>query len=48
MRHQLEQTLNNLHTDHVDIYFFHHSEFGPGDIHLEPAIEAMRRFREEV
>jgi methylglyoxal reductase len=36
MRHQLE-----------DIYFFHHAEFGSGDVYLEPAIEAMRRFREE-
>lgn len=47
MRHQLEQTLENLRTDYVDIYFFHHAEFGPGDIHLESAIEAMQRFRAE-
>jgi aryl-alcohol dehydrogenase-like predicted oxidoreductase len=47
MRHQLEQTLDNLRTDHVDIYFFHHAEFGSGDVYLEPAIEAMRRFPEE-
>ncbi|MGH3869994.1 MAG: hypothetical protein ACRDSR_00515 [Pseudonocardiaceae bacterium] len=31
----------------LDIYFFHHAEFGSGDVYLEPAIEAMRHFREK-
>ncbi|ACU37539.1 aldo/keto reductase [Actinosynnema mirum] len=47
MRRQLEQTLDNLRTDHLDVYFLHHAEFGPDDVHLAPAVEAMHRFREE-
>ncbi|WP_433379347.1 aldo/keto reductase [Streptosporangium sp. CA-115845] len=47
MRRQLEQTLDNLRTDHVDVYFLHHSEFGAGDRWLEPAVEAMRAFTRE-
>jgi methylglyoxal reductase len=47
MRHQLEQSLENLRTDYLDIYSFHHPEFGEGDSYLLPAIEAMRSFREE-
>lgn len=45
MRHQLEQTLDNLRTDYPDLYFFHHSEFGENDQLLEPAIETMRAFQ---
>jgi methylglyoxal reductase len=45
MRRQLEQTLENLGTDHLDIYSLHHSDFGPGDRWLEPAAEAMHGFR---
>jgi len=37
MRRQLDQTLDNLGTEHVDIYFFHHSEFGR---HNEPRVIA--------
>ncbi|NKY87544.1 aldo/keto reductase [Nocardia veterana] len=47
MRRQLEQTLNNLDTTWLDVYFFHHSEFGPNDERLELAIEAMRGFQQE-
>jgi methylglyoxal reductase len=47
MRHQLEQTLDNLGTGHLDIYAMHHAEFGPGDRWLGPAVDAMRSFREE-
>jgi aryl-alcohol dehydrogenase-like predicted oxidoreductase len=46
MRRQLEQTLDNLGTDHLDIYFLHHSDFGPGDRWLTPAAEAMEAFLE--
>jgi methylglyoxal reductase len=45
LRHQLEQTLDNLGTDHLDVYFLHNFEFGPDDAYLEPAIEQMRSFR---
>ncbi|KZM72227.1 aldo/keto reductase [Nocardia terpenica] len=47
MRRQLEQTLDNLNTDWLDVYFFHHSEFGPDDERLELAIEMMNNFRTE-
>jgi methylglyoxal reductase len=45
MRHQLEQTLDNLRTDYLDLYFFHHAEFGENDQLLEPSIETMRAFQ---
>lgn len=47
MRRQLGQTLDNLGTGHLDIYAFHHSDFGPGDQWLAPAIDAMHAFRAE-
>lgn len=47
MRHQLETTLENLRTDHLDVYFLHHGEFGPHDRYLPGAIEAMRGFQRE-
>lgn len=47
MRRQLGQTLDNLGTDHLDIYALHHADFGPGDRYLEPAVEAMHTFRAE-
>jgi aryl-alcohol dehydrogenase-like predicted oxidoreductase len=47
MRRQLETTLENLGTDHVDIYFYHNSEFGKSDRYLGGAIEQMKSFQEE-
>ncbi|MGH3805058.1 MAG: aldo/keto reductase [Pseudonocardiaceae bacterium] len=47
MRRQLEQSLDNLRTDHLDIYAFHHSDFGVDDHWLHPALDAMRAFRDE-
>ncbi|MFD8560643.1 aldo/keto reductase [Streptosporangium canum] len=47
MRRQLEQSLDNLRTDHLDLYFLHHSNFGPGDRWLEGAVEAMHAFQAE-
>lgn len=47
MSRQLETTLENLGTDHLDIYFLHNSEFGPGDRHLDGAIAQMRAFQRE-
>ena len=47
IRHQIEQSLYNLKTDYVDIYYFHHGDFGPRDCYLEPAVELMRRLKEE-
>ncbi|MGH8904393.1 MAG: aldo/keto reductase [Egibacteraceae bacterium] len=45
MRHQLEQTLDNLSTDYLDIYFLHNFDFGPDDAYLAGAIEQMQAFR---
>ncbi|MGW3163296.1 aldo/keto reductase [Streptomyces sp. NPDC001142] len=45
MRHQLETTLENLRTDHLDIYFLHNAEFGPDDEYLDGAIDTMRSFQ---
>lgn len=42
IRRQLDQSLENLHTDYIDIYFLHHSDFGPDDRWLEPVAATMR------
>lgn len=34
MRHQLEQSPDNLRTEHLDVYFLHHPNFGPDDRYL--------------
>jgi aryl-alcohol dehydrogenase-like predicted oxidoreductase len=47
MCRQLEQTLENLRTDYLDLYFFHHSEFGEDDRWLDGAVRAMHQFREQ-
>lgn len=47
MRRQLHQTLDNLGTDYLDIYAFHHSDFGPDDRWLPGAVSAMRAFQAE-
>lgn len=47
MRRQLEQSLDNLRTDHLDVYAFHHPNFGTDDHWLHPAIDAMRTFRDQ-
>lgn len=47
MRRQLEQTLDNLGTDRLDVYFLHHSDFGTDDLWLDGASEAMREFYRE-
>lgn len=47
IRHQLEQTLTNLGTDSLDIYYFHNANFGPNDQYLESAAETMRELQKE-
>jgi methylglyoxal reductase len=47
MRARLERSLEKLRTDYLDLYFLHHSQFGPDDQWLPGAIETMRAFREE-
>ena len=47
IRHQCEQSLVNLKRDTLDIYYFHHGDFGPGDLYLDDAIAAMNRLKQE-
>lgn len=47
IRHQCEQSLINLKRDYIDIYYFHHGNFGEHDEYLDDAIEVMYRLREE-
>ena len=47
VRHQCEQSLRNLGRDWVDVYYFHHGDFGPGDRYLDEALEAVHRLRDE-
>lgn len=47
IRHQLEQSLVNLGTDHIDLYYFHHGDFGPDDQYLAEAAETVRQAQRE-
>ena len=47
IRHQLEQSLANLGTDYVDVYYLHNADFGPGDRYLDGAAELLRTFQRE-
>jgi len=47
IRHQCEQSLINLKRDYIDIYYFHHGDFGKKDEYLDDAIEVMYRLKEE-
>lgn len=44
IRHQCEQSLRNLGTDYIDIYYLHHDDFGD---HLEDAAQTMHALRDE-
>jgi myo-inositol catabolism protein IolS len=41
IRHQCEQSLINLKRDYIDIYYFHHGNFGENDLYLDEAIQTM-------
>lgn len=47
IRHQCEQSLINLKRDYIDLYYFHHGNFGPGDQYLADAAGVMDRLVEE-
>lgn len=47
IRHQCEQSLINLKRDYIDLYYFHHGNFGTDDEYLDDAIEVMLKLREE-
>ncbi|MBF6187041.1 MULTISPECIES: aldo/keto reductase [Nocardia] len=46
IRHQFGESLKRLGTDYVDLYSFHHNNFGTGTEWLEPAAAQFRRLRE--
>ena len=47
IRQQLEQSLVNLQREYVDIYYFHHGDFGKNDYYLDDAVEMVYRLRDE-
>jgi len=47
MRSQCEASLRNLQTDVIDLYYFHHCNFGPNDEYFDDALATMRAFRDE-
>lgn len=47
MRGQFATTLNNLGTDHIDLYFLHSSDFGDRDHYLAGALDVIRGLREQ-
>lgn len=46
IRRQLENSLRNLRTDHLDLYYLHHCDFGPNGEYLDEAVDLLRKFRD--
>lgn len=44
---QVERSLRLLCTDHLDLYYLHHCDFGANDVHLEGAVSILRKLREQ-
>jgi aryl-alcohol dehydrogenase-like predicted oxidoreductase len=47
IRRQMDQSLRNLRTDSVDLYYLHHCDFGPNDQYLDDAVALLRQFRDQ-
>lgn len=47
IRHQCEQSLINLKREYIDLYYFHHGDFGANDKYLDDAVEVMYKLRDE-
>ncbi len=47
IRHQCEQSLRNLKREAVDIFYFHHGDFGPDDRYLAEAVAMVERLRDD-
>jgi myo-inositol catabolism protein IolS len=43
---RLARSLRLLRTDRIDLYYFHHCGFGPGDRHLDEALAVFHRARD--
>ncbi|MBP6508413.1 MAG: aldo/keto reductase [Opitutaceae bacterium] len=41
IRHQCEQSLQNLGRDYLDLYYLHHGDFGPNDEWLQGAADTL-------
>ncbi len=41
IRHQCEQSLINLKREYIDLYYFHHGDFGPDDRYLHDAAATL-------
>lgn len=42
---QCEKSLKNLNRDYIDIYYFHHGNFGENDKYLDEAVKAMYKLK---
>lgn len=47
IRHQCEQSLINLKRDYIDLYYFHHGDFGSDDRYLEAALQTVQDLKRE-
>lgn len=47
IRDHLERSLRNLRTDHIDLHYLHHCDFGEGDAWLDDALALLHRSRDE-
>ena len=47
IRSQMDRSLRRLATDHIDLYYFHHCDFGPDDRYLDDALEIVQGFRDD-
>lgn len=47
VRHQCEQSLRNLKRDYIDLYYFHHGDFGQDDKYVDGAVETVNKLKEE-
>jgi myo-inositol catabolism protein IolS len=47
MRQQCERSLANMRTEVIDLYYFHHCDFGSSDEYFDDALETMRALQRE-
>jgi aryl-alcohol dehydrogenase-like predicted oxidoreductase len=47
MRQQCEQSLVNMRTNVIDLYYFHHCDFGPNDEYFDDALDMMHTLQRE-
>lgn len=47
IRHQCEQSLLNLKRDVIDVYYFHHGDFGPDDRYVDGAVKMFHQLKKE-